>query len=305
MADLAALRAVWPEQGLIEEKLAHVNTLMSEGPTVDVSIAAIKECLAPRMAHLECFALAAKTRDLRRRLHMSGIPQSVVSATYLLQILGSGGEQIIGKYRLPVLKNLLDDLVSDEASGISRELADEVIALSSSTMPWWLAHKFSAPVGVYDAIEAGVSQKRRFGSMFGGSGSTMALPNASDLSALGALLELVRDPKKSAEVVSQLTAAAKKNEEALAAMRRERSEWDAAQRHAKESIERERKEHDAQLERERAVWKAEQTKRLAEIEGWEKQAKASLEKAEKDGKAAAALKRDLEQRLARLHELAA
>jgi hypothetical protein len=136
-------------------------------------------------------------------------------------------------------------------------------------------------------------------------GTSVAPPAASDLSVLGSLLELVRDSKKSAETVGHLTAAARKNEEVLAAIRRERAEWDRAQSLAKDVLTRERAEHDAQLAREREQWGAEQKTRQAQIEKWETEAKEMLDKAEKDMKAAAALKRDLEQRLARLHELAA
>jgi hypothetical protein len=135
-------------------------------------------------------------------------------------------------------------------------------------------------------------------------GTTVAVPTASDLSALGGLIELLRNPKQASEAVGKLTEAANKNEAALASLRQERAEWDAAQVRAKEEITRERAEHTALLDRERAMWNAERAQRLAEIEGWEKQAKELLAKAEKDGKAAAQTRRDLEQRLAKLHELA-
>jgi hypothetical protein len=122
----------------------------------DIPLPAIRERLAARMAHLECYALAAKTRDLRRRLNMPGIPQPVVSAIYLLQLLASA-EKGIGQYKLPVLKSLLADLVSDEASGITQEDADGILAMSKSSVPWWQANKFGGPVGIYDAIEARLS----------------------------------------------------------------------------------------------------------------------------------------------------
>jgi hypothetical protein len=157
MPDLAALRAVWPEQGSLEAKLAAVNNVVVPGPVVDIAVTAVKEKLAPRMAHLECYALAAKTRDLRRRLGMSGIPQSVTSAVYLLQLLSSD-ERVFGKHRLGLLKSLFADLVADEASGIGQEDADGIVALSSSTVTWWSRNGFSGSgVTVYDAIEAGLS----------------------------------------------------------------------------------------------------------------------------------------------------
>jgi hypothetical protein len=155
--DHAALRAVWPEHGSLPAKIALVNSMEVPGPTQDIPLSAIRERLAPRMGHLECFALAARTREIRAWLRMPPVSQSVTSAVYLLQLLASA-ERAIGQHKLPVLKSLLADLAGDEASGVSRELADEVLALSRSTVPWWQAHGFSQPgVGVYDAIAAGVS----------------------------------------------------------------------------------------------------------------------------------------------------
>jgi hypothetical protein len=156
MPDLDALRAAWPPSGTLEQKLAHVNALMTEGsPTVDIPLPSIREKL-PRMGHLEVYAMAARTRDLRRRLNMPTVPQPVVSAIYLLQLLASA-EKGIGQHKLPVLKGLLADLASDEASGISSEDADGILSLSKSTVPWWQANKFGGPVNTYDCIEARVS----------------------------------------------------------------------------------------------------------------------------------------------------
>jgi hypothetical protein len=156
MPDYDALRLAWPPSGTLEQKLAHVNGLMVDGPTVDIPLPAIREKLQARMAHLECYALAAKTRDIRRRLNMPQVPQPVVSAIYLLQLMASA-EKAIGMHKLPVLKSLLADLVSDEASGISSEDADSILALSRSSVSWWSRNGFSAPVNTYDAIEARLS----------------------------------------------------------------------------------------------------------------------------------------------------
>jgi hypothetical protein len=141
--------------------------------------------------------------------------------------------------------------------------------------------------------------------MNGFGGVSVASPKASDLAALAGLIELLRDPDKAREAVAHLTEAASKNEEVLASIRHEQQELERARAEQGPALERERKEFDALLARERAAWNAEQTKRLAEIEAWEKQAKAELEQAQKDGKAAAALRRDLEQKLARISAAAA
>ena len=140
----------------MQAKIDLVNSLQVAGPTVDIPVAAVKEKLAARLLHLETYALAAKTRDLRRRLNMPAVPRAVTSAVYLLQLLSSD-ERVFGKHRLALLKSLLSDLTVDEASGISQETADDVLALSQSVWPWWAAHGFSQPVGIYDAIEARLS----------------------------------------------------------------------------------------------------------------------------------------------------
>jgi hypothetical protein len=157
MPDLDALRAAWPPSGSLEAKLALINSMQVPGPTQDIALSAIREKLQARMEHLQCFALMAKTRDLRRRLHMEPVSQAVTSAVYLLQLLGSN-EGVIGKYRLLTLKSLLGDLVADEASGISAADADDILALSASNISWAARHGFSGSgVTVFDAIEAGLS----------------------------------------------------------------------------------------------------------------------------------------------------
>jgi hypothetical protein len=153
---LADLRAVWPEAGSLDEKLAVVNAMTEVGPVGDIPLASLRERLAEHMAHLECFALAARTRSIRHRLHMSPVPGAVTSAVYLLKLLATD-EQVLHKHRLGVLKQLLGDLVGDETSGITRMDADYIIALSRPAVPWRQLHGYSQPLGVYDAIEAGVS----------------------------------------------------------------------------------------------------------------------------------------------------
>jgi hypothetical protein len=154
--DLAALREIWPEGGSLQAKIDLVNSLQVAGPTVDVAVSDVKQRLQSRMLHLECYALAARTRDINRRLNMPAVPRAVTSAVYLLQLLSSG-EQVFGKHRLGLLKSLFADLAADEASGIDAECVDSVLRLADTTVPWWAAHGFSQPVGVYDAIEAQLS----------------------------------------------------------------------------------------------------------------------------------------------------
>jgi hypothetical protein len=74
---------------------------------------------------------------------------------------------------------------------------------------------------------------------------------------------------------------------------------------ATRTLETQRQADAAQMERREQAWRAEEKRRLAEIDAWDKQARAALEKAEKDRSAAAKLKADLEQRLAKMAQLAA
>jgi hypothetical protein len=151
MPDLSALRQVWPQRGSLEEKLAAVNAMVASGPVVDIAVTAIKGRLP--MEHLECFALTAKTADIRERLHMPAVSKSVMASVYLLRLLEY--ERLFSKSRLDVLRGLLNDLSEDEASGVTREMADDIMAQSVSSVPWWSAHGFSQPgVGIYDAIAA-------------------------------------------------------------------------------------------------------------------------------------------------------
>jgi hypothetical protein len=115
------------------------------------------------------------------------------------------------------------------------------------------------------------------------------------------LAEVLKDPG----VLERLASAAEKNERSAVAAARElraltkaREEFEAQQRAAQAEGER-------ALQAAREAHEREVAKRMAEIAAMEAQAKEMLTRAEKDGKAAAALKRDLDQKLARLHELAA
>jgi hypothetical protein len=79
MPDLDALRAAWPPSGSLEAKLNLINSMQVPGATVDIPLTAIREKLQARMSHLECYALMARTRDIRRRLQMEPVPRPVTS----------------------------------------------------------------------------------------------------------------------------------------------------------------------------------------------------------------------------------
>jgi hypothetical protein len=141
--------------------------------------------------------------------------------------------------------------------------------------------------------------------MFGASGSTVAAPTVSDLSALAGLIDLLRHPDKAREAVDHLLDAAKASEQGLAAVREARIKLEADRTAQHAQISAERAAHDQALTRERQQWTAERSQREAQIAAWEKQAQQDAERAKQDAERAAKLKADLEQKLARLHALAA
>ena len=110
----------------------------------------------------------------------------------------------------------------------------------------------------------------------------------SDKAAAEARIKLLRDHEAAAR-------------QAIEEANKRIAEVEAANR----ALEKQRQAEATQMERREQAWRAEEKRRLAEIDAWEKQAKAALEKAEGDSKHAAALRRDLEEKLKKLHALAA
>jgi hypothetical protein len=121
---------------------------------------------------------------------------------------------------------------------------------------------------------------------------------------LGTINAIIREPRAK-ETLNLLAAGVSDFEKARDAAHQAQRELEAKRTEHKQTMEREAKEHTARLDRERAEWNAAVAKRMAEIDAMEKQAKDALEKATRDGKSAAALRKDLQERLSKLHELAA
>jgi len=121
---------------------------------------------------------------------------------------------------------------------------------------------------------------------------------------LGTINAIMREPraKETLNLLATGVSDFEKAKEEAHQAQRELAEEKAA--HEK-TIAVERKAHDAALDSERAEHNAAVSKRMAEIDAMEKQAKDALEKATRDGKSAEALRKDLQERLSKLHELAA
>jgi hypothetical protein len=127
-------------------------------------------------------------------------------------------------------------------------------------------------------------------------------PKAADLRGLlTAVKELAGDP----QVLERMVAVAERNEKAAASARAALRELDAKRREHHEVVTRERAEADAAITQAKARWVSEEAARRQAIEADEAAIVKLKEQAEKDGKAAAALRRDLQARLAKMSELAA
>jgi hypothetical protein len=129
--------------------------------------------------------------------------------------------------------------------------------------------------------------------------ASTALPRSSDIWLLA---EALRDRDG---VLARLAAAASKNEQAVASLRAVQRELVAAQERHDREIARERGEHAVALAVEREQWAQELASQRRLIEQDMQEIAKLKERAEKDGKAAAALRKDWQERFAKLQELAA
>jgi hypothetical protein len=135
--------------------------------------------------------------------------------------------------------------------------------------------------------------------------SLRPMPKGTDLRLfLSTIRELLQN-KRGEEMLSLLAEAVAESERASENLRRERVKLAEAKAVHDRLIAGERSEHDVQLANERTAWNNEVVHRRKQLEADEQQIAKLKEQAEKDGKAAAALRRDLEGRLARMRDIAA
>jgi hypothetical protein len=106
-------------------------------------------------------------------------------------------------------------------------------------------------------------------------------------------------------MLEQLAQLIEKNEHAESAARAAHRALTVARDEHNAAISKERQEHDARMTQQQAVWNSEEARRRAALETEEAAIARVKEQAEKDGKAAAQMRRDLQQRLAKMSELAA
>jgi hypothetical protein len=131
------------------------------------------------------------------------------------------------------------------------------------------------------------------------------LPKGAELRQFLSTVRMLLDNKRAEETLNLLAAAVAENEKAEVSARQAIRDLDAKRTEHNAAIAKERAEHDARLSQQQAAWNSEEARRRAALEADEAAIGRLKEQAVQDGKAAAALRRDLQQRLARMSELAA
>jgi hypothetical protein len=143
--------------------------------------------------------------------------------------------------------------------------------------------------------------------MFGGGGSSSAPPliDRANFDAVASLIAIVRNPSEAQERLEELLAASADAKQQLDVLQQERTALLAQQESVRASLAEERRTQDAQLAGQREAWLAEENRRKGELAEKEKKAEALLEQATKDGKASAALLRDLQSKQRQINEIMA
>jgi hypothetical protein len=131
------------------------------------------------------------------------------------------------------------------------------------------------------------------------------MPASTDLLEFLRMVHKLVDDKRGRELLGLLADSLKSNERSTAALQAERAGLAAARAQHEQSLRAERAEHERLMKAERAAWASERAARLGEVERTEAQAKEVLARAKTVEANALAVRRDLQQRLARMNELAA
>jgi hypothetical protein len=130
--------------------------------------------------------------------------------------------------------------------------------------------------------------------------ATVAVPRSEVLKELRAIMHAVQPG-----ALDRLIAVAERSERAAADARAAVRELDGKRREHHEAISREKAEADAALSKRQAEWNSEEARRRAALEQAEAAIARLKEQAEGDSRHAAAWRRDLQERLAKMSELAA
>jgi len=141
--------------------------------------------------------------------------------------------------------------------------------------------------------------------MFGGSGSSSPPPliDRANFDAVASLIAIVRSPGEAQQRLEELLAASADAKQQQDQLHAQRTALLAEQQSVRVTLAEERRVQDQQLTEQREAFAAEVQRRTAELAEKERAAEALLVQATKDGKAAAALLRDYQQKTARTQEI--
>ena len=146
-----ALSSLWGTfSGTTEQKLGLVNAAMVAGPTKDISADLISGILvrANKMTGLRTFVTVP-----------GGASAATVQAATYFMMMVLGDRPVLPTSDPAFYARLqiwLAALVAATAqTGILQAHANAILSLAASTLPWWQAHGFTAPVGVLDLVDAG------------------------------------------------------------------------------------------------------------------------------------------------------
>ena len=131
------------------------------------------------------------------------------------------------------------------------------------------------------------------------------MPTSVDLLQFLSMVRTLLDDKRGRELLDLLAVAVGESEKAAEEARKARAALEVARTEHHAAVTKERQEHAAAMAKERAAWASERAARLGEVERTEAQAKEVLARAQSVEANALAVRRDLQQRLAAMNELAA
>ena len=132
------------------QKLGAVNGWTVPGPNQDVRVSTVqgKLMLAGAWLKLKAYAAANPTT------------QTGEVAQMLLDMCNSPSLQTFQMSDGPTYQNvqgMLSLLAQDPATGVTSALEAELLALASTTQPWWQANAYARPFDLGDCAAAGVN----------------------------------------------------------------------------------------------------------------------------------------------------
>jgi hypothetical protein len=134
-----ALIAKWPTlaAGTVSDRLAAINALTVPGPSAPVPIVAVTEYLRSNNLWLAIKAATATS------------PGAAAAVDY-----NSDTRAQTIDFSLPIVGQMLADLVGRAL--LSQQQSDAMVALGATTLPWWKANGYRAPITGQDLVEAGL-----------------------------------------------------------------------------------------------------------------------------------------------------